>query len=380
MSINRTIAHFDLDSFFVSVEILLDPSLKGKPVMVGGGERGVVSSCSYEARAMGVHSAMPSAKAKQLCPQGIFVKSHFSEYSHYSRMVTKIIADAAPLYEKASVDEFYVDLTGMDKFFHPLDWTIALRKKIMDETGLPISFGLASNKMMAKIATNKAKPNGYLQIPFGSEQQFLAPLSVSEIPGVGVHTSEVLKSRGYHFIKDIFKAGELAMEELFGNWGKSLWEKSKGEHNGIVTPFHESKSISSEHTFSDNISDKVEIRKELVRLLEKIAFELRTDGKKAACVAVKIRYPNFETKSVQTTIAATDADDEFIPIVMALFNKLYNKKDPIRLLGVKLSDFKTDGIQGNIFNDSEKKKKLYNAIDNVKTKFGKASVKRGSSL
>ncbi len=348
--------------------------------MVGGAERGVVSSCSYEARAMGVHSAMPSAKAKQLCPQGIFVKSHFSEYSKYSRMVTKIIADAAPLYEKASVDEFYIDLTGMDKFFKPLEWTIALRKKIMDDTGLPISFGLASNKMMAKIATNKAKPNGYLQIPPGSEQQFLAPLSVSEIPGVGAHTSEVLKSRGYFFIKDIFNVGEAAMEELFGNWGRSLWEKSKGEHNGVVTPFHESKSISSEHTFSDNISDKIEIRKELVRLLEKIAFELRTDGKKAACVAVKIRYPNFETKSVQTTIAATDADDEFIPIVMALFNKLYNKKDPIRLLGVKLSDFKTDGIQGSIFNDSEKKKKLYSAIDNVKTKYGKSSVKRGSSL
>lgn len=379
MSQHRTIAHFDLDSFFVSVEILLDPTLKGKPVMVGGGERGVVSSCSYEARAMGVHSAMPSAKAKQLCPDGIFVKSHFAEYSHYSRTVTNIIAAAAPLYQKASVDEFYVDLTGMDKFFDPLEWTITLRKKIMEETGLPISFGLASNKMMAKIATNRAKPNGYLQIPMGSEQKFLAPLSVSEIPGVGAHTTEVLKSRGYYKMEDVFLAGEDEMFSLFGNWGKELWAKSKGEHNSLVTPFHESKSVSSERTFSENVSDTNFLRKELVRLTEKISFELRTDGKKAACVAVKIRYPNFETKSVQTTITATDADDEFIPIVVSLFHKLYNKKDPVRLIGVRLSDFKTDAIQGSIFNDAEKKKKLYTAIDNVKNKFGKGSVKRASS-
>ena len=375
----RTIAHFDLDSFFVSVEILLDPSLKGKPVMVGGGDRGVVSSCSYEARAMGVHSAMPSAKAKQLCPEGIFVKSHFAEYSHYSRMVTSIIAAAAPLYEKASVDEFYVDLTGMDKFFKPLQWTIALREKIMQETGLPISFGLASNKMMAKIATNKAKPNGYLQIPHGSEQKFLAPLSIKEIPGVGAYASEVLNSRGYHTIGNIFLAGKEKMLAVFGNWGGVLWAKSKGEHDALVTPFHESKSVSSERTFSENLHDTELLRKELVRLTEKISFELRTDGKKAACVTVKIRYPNFETKTAQTTIAATDADDEFIPIVVKLFDKLYNKKDPIRLVGVRLSDFKTDAIQGSIFNDAEKKKKLYTAIDSVKNKFGKESVKRASS-
>ncbi len=375
----RTIAHFDLDSFFVSVEILLDPSLKGKPVMVGGGERGVVSSCSYEARAMGVHAAMPSAKAKQLCPNGIFVKSHFSEYSRYSRMVTAIIAEVAPLYEKASVDEFYVDLTGMQKFFNPLEWTVQLREKIMKETGLPISFGLASNKMMAKIATNKAKPNGYLQIPHGSEQQFLAPLAVDEIPGVGDHTSEVLKARGYKKINDIFSAGEGAMSELFGKWGKELWAKAKGEHYGEVTPFHEAKSVSSERTFSENLSNADEMRKELVRLTEKISFELRTDGKKAACVAVKVRYPNFETKSIQTTVAATDADDEIIPIVVSLFKKLYNKKDSVRLLGVRLSDFKTDAIQGSIFNDAEKKKKLYTAIDKVKNKYGTGSVKRASS-
>ncbi|RYG45573.1 MAG: DNA polymerase IV, partial [Chitinophagaceae bacterium] len=168
----RIIAHFDLDSFFVSVEVLKDPSLKGKPVIVGGKDRGVVAACSYEARKYGIHSAMPSKQAQLLCPDAIFIKGSFADYSHYSRKVTSIIAAEAPLFEKASIDEFYIDLTGMDKYFEPLQWTISLRKKIMDETGLPISFGLSSNKMMAKIATNQAKPNGYLYLSDGKEKDF----------------------------------------------------------------------------------------------------------------------------------------------------------------------------------------------------------------
>ena len=375
----RIIAHFDLDSFFVSVEVLNDPSLKGKPVIVGGKERGVVAACSYEARKFGIHSAMPSRKAQVLCPDAIFIKGHYSEYSRYSRWVTQIIAAKAPLFEKASVDEFYLDLTGMGKFFDPLQWTIDLRNEIIRETGLPISFGLAANKLMAKIATNKAKPNGYLQVPFGKEKEFLAPLSVSEIPGVGEQTKLVLHSLGIFTINEIYKAGENFLEEKLGKWGTDLWQKSQGIHNREVSSYHEAKSISSENTFDENKTDQVFIKAELVRLTEKICFELRQDGKVAGCVALKIRYPDFETNSRQTTIPYTNADDEIIPVVKNLFQKLYRKGMPIRLLGVRLSELTNDAVQTNLFSDAGRKVELYKAIDGVKNRFGKISVKRASS-
>ena len=375
----RIIAHFDLDSFFVSVEVLNDPSLKGKPVIVGGKDRGVVAACSYEARKYGIHSAMPSKKAQQLCPDAIFIKGTYSEYSRYSRWVTGIIAEKAPLFEKASVDEFYLDLTGMDRFFNPLEWTIALRKEIISKTGLPISFGLASNKLLAKIATNKAKPNGYLQIPSGKEKEFLAPLPASEIPGVGDQTKLVLQSMGIFTINDIFLAGEQVLEERLGKWGIDLWQKSQGVHHGVVSPFHEAKSISSENTFEENKTDLNFLKAELVRLTEKICYELRHDGKVAGCVAVKIRYPDFETSSRQTTIPYTSADDEIIPVVKALFSKLHKKGEAVRLLGVKLSELTNDAVQTNLFSDTERKADLYKAIDNVKDRFGRIIVKRASS-
>jgi len=375
----RIIAHFDLDSFFVSVEVINDPSLKGKPVIVGGKDRGVVAACSYEARKFGIHSAMPSKKAQQLCPQAIFVKGHHSEYSRYSRWVTQIIASKAPLFEKASVDEFYLDLTGMDKFFNPLQWTIDLRKEIMNETGLPISFGLASSKLLAKIATNKAKPNGYLQIPFGKEKDFLAPLSATEIPGVGEQTKLVLQGMGIFTINDIYTAGEKMLEERLGKWGTDLWQKSQGIHHSEVTPYHEAKSISSENTFEENKTDITFLKAELVRLTEKICYELRQDGKVAGCIAVKIRYPDFETTTRQTTIPYTSADDEIILVVKDLFLKLYKKGMAVRLLGVRLSELTNDAVQTNLFNDTERKADLYKAIDEVKNRFGKIIVKRASS-
>jgi DNA polymerase-4 len=375
----RIIAHFDLDSFFVSVEIINNPSLKGLPVIVGGQERGVVSTCSYEARKFGVHSAMPSSKARQLCPQGIFVKGNYAEYSKYSKWVTDIIASEAPLFEKASVDEFYIDLTGMEKFFKPLQWTINLRERIIKETGLPISFGFASNKMMAKMATNQAKPNGYLQIPFGKEKDFLAPLPASEIPGVGAQSKLILQSMGIHTINDIYKAGEAALEERLGKMGVDLYHKSQGLHTREVSPYHEAKSISSENTFNENISDSKFLNAELVRLTEKICYELRKDAKVAGCVAIKLRFADFETITRQTSIPYTCADDEIIPMVKALFDKTYKKGTPIRLIGVKLSELTEDAVQTSLFSDVEKKNDLYKAIDNVKDRFGKTFVKRASS-
>lgn len=375
----RIIAHFDLDSFFVSVEVLNNPSLKGKPVFVGGSERGVVSSCSYEARKFGIHSGMPSKKALQLCPQAIALKGSYADYGKFSRWVTNIIAAKAPLFQKASVDEFYLDLTGMDTFFNPLQWTIDLRQQIIDETQLPISFGMGSNKMIAKMATNEAKPNGYLQVPFGKEKEFLASLPVNKIPGVGDQTYEILKAMGIYTINDISLQTKEVLEERLGKWGTDLWNKSFGLHNSEVRQYREAKSISSENTFNENKTDPVFLMSELVRLTEKIAFELRQDGKAAGCVAVKIRYPDFETTSRQTTIPLTCADDEIIPVVKELFHKLYKKGKPIRLLGVRLSELTNEAVQANLFNNVERKNDLYKAIDDVKNRFGKMKLKRASS-
>lgn len=374
----RIIAHFDLDSFFVSVEVLKDPALKGKPVIVGGRERGVVAACSYEARKFGIHSAMPSRQALLLCPHATFIKGSYADYSHYSRKVTSIIAAESPLFEKASIDEFYIDLTGMDTYFEPLQWTIGLRKKIIDETGLPISFGLAANKMMAKIATNQAKPNGYLYLPAGKEKDFLSSLPVEEIPGVGKHTKSVLHAMGIFRISTLQETPEKILEERFGKWGTELWQKSQGIHLGEVSSWHEAKSISTENTFPENLLKVEDIKKELVRQAEKVCYELRCDGLVAGCVAVKIRYPDFETVSKQTTVAYTSADDEIIPVLKELFAKLYKRGTPVRLLGVRLTDLTKDAVQTSLFSDAERKNKLYKAVDSIKGRFGTSKLKRAS--
>src|ERR1700712_1315106 len=246
----RYIAHFDLDSFFVSVEVLQNPALKDKPVIVGGSrERGVAAAASYAARKYGVHSAMPIAKALQLCPDAIVVKGTRGAYSHYSGWVTEIIAAKAPLFQKASIDEFYIDLTGMDKFFDVYQWTIELRQEIIDKTKLPISFALASNKLVAKIATDEAKPNGYLFIQHGKEKDFLAPLPVKKIPGVGGHTLSVLNEMGIEYIGDILQLSKNELENRLGKWGADLWNKAQGLHYGSVAEWREAKSISTENTF-----------------------------------------------------------------------------------------------------------------------------------
>ena len=373
----RYIAHYDLDSFFVSVEVLNNPDLKGKPVIVGGSrERGVVSTCSYEARKFGVRSAMPMKQALQLCPQAIVARGTRGEYSRYSRWVTDIIAAKAPLFEKASIDEFYVDLTGMDKFFNPYQWAIDLRQEIIDATQLPISFGLGANKMIAKIATDEAKPNGYLFVQPGMEKQFLAPLPVNKFSGVGQHTFHKLKSMNIHLIGDIFKYTEAQMEHALGKWGIELYQKAQGLHFGEVHAYHEAKSISTENTFEENISNTEDLLRELVRMTEKVAYELRQDEKLTGCIAVKIRYPDFETTSRQTTINYTFRDDELIPIATDLFHKLWRKGQPVRLLGVRLSELTNHAVQGSLFDDAEKKNNLYKAIDDVKNKFGKAKLQK----
>ena len=377
----RYIAHFDLDSFFVSVEMLLDPSLLGKAVVVGGSrDRGVVTTCSYEARKFGVRSAMPMRKAMELCPHAIIVKSSYGQYAKYSAWVTNIIASNAPLYEKASIDEFYIDLTGMDTFFNPLEWTIKLRQTIMDETGLPISFGLATNKLVAKIATDEAKPNGYLFVTPGKEKEFLAPLPVEKLGGVGKKSHQTLLGLGIYTIGDILKYDGMLLEKALGKWGTQLIRQANGLSDSVVSPHRESKSISAENTFEENTSDLEILLAQLVGQAERVAYELRQEKKFATCVAIKFRNANFETSTRQITIPATIADSDIIKAATDLFTKLYVPGTMVRLLGVRLAGLTDTGAQTNLFDNKTEQHALYDAIDAVKNKFGKSVLRKARTI
>ncbi|MGB3007632.1 MAG: DNA polymerase IV [Chitinophagaceae bacterium] len=364
------IAHFDLDSFFVSVEIRNNPSLKGKPVLVGGYERGVVAACSYEARKFGIHSAMPMKKAMQLCPQAIITNSSRDQYSKYSRWVTDIIAAKVPLFEKASIDEFYIDLTGMDKFFGVSKYTKDLRLHITEETGLPISCGLSSARFISKMATNEAKPNGFLEIPHGKEIEFLWPLGIEKINGVGKQTEQHLKSYGIYTIEDLAKTSIEHLEKIAGKWGEALWHKAHGRGSTAITTDWEQKSMSHENTFDSDFADIDFLHKELVRLTEKTAYSLREDEKMAGCITVKIRYSDFETTSRQETIDYTALDDVLIAKVKELFNKSYQKNRPVRLLGVRFSHMIPITMQMSLFENNIEKLNLYKAVDDIKDRFG----------
>ena len=377
----RYIAHFDLDSFFVSVEMLQDPSLLGKAVVVGGSrDRGVVTTCSYEARKFGVRSAMPMRKAMELCPHAIIVKSSYGLYAKYAAWVTNIIAANAPLYEKASIDEFYIDLTGMDTFFNPLEWTIRLRQTIMDETGLPISFGLATNKLVAKIATDEAKPNGYLFVTPGKEKEFLAPLLVEKLGGVGKKSHQTLLGLGIYTIGDILKYDGVLLEKALGKWGSQLIRQANGLSDSVVSPHRESKSISAENTFEENTLDVDILLAQLVGQAERVAFELRQEKKYATCVAIKFRNANFETSTRQITIPATIADSDIIKAATDLFTKLYVPGTMVRLLGVRLAGLTDTGAQTNLFDNKTEQHALYEAIDSVKNKFGKSVLRKARTI
>ena len=377
----RHIAHFDLDAFFVSVELLKNPHLKGKPLIVGGdGKRGIVAACSYEARKFGIQSAMPSLTAKRLCPDAIFLKGSYHEYSKYSRMVTQIIADSVPLYEKASIDEFYIDLTGMDKFFGVSQYTRALREKIIRETGLPISYGLSTSKLVSKMATNEAKPNGYLEVPAGKETAFLWPLTVDKIPGVGKQTQIELHNIGIYTIEQIAKTPVDQLEYRFGKWGKKLWEKAHGISGSVVEQYSEQKSLSHENTFHEDGNDIHFLHGELVRLTEKAAYDLREESKLTGCVTIKLRYADFKTVSKQEVIDYTALDNVLMAKVKDLFNKLYKKGEKVRLLGVRFSHLVPMTVQMSLFDDAIEKLELFKAVDGIKNQFGSGAVMKATSL
>jgi DNA polymerase-4 len=380
MPLINYIAHFDLDAFFVSVELLKKPELRGKPLIVGGdGQRGIVAACSYEARKYGIQSAMPAMTAKRLCPHAIFLKGSYHEYSTYSRLVTNIIASSVPNYEKASIDEFYVDMSGMDKFFGVSQYTKGLREKIMNQTGLPISYGLSTSKLVSKMATNEAKPNGYLEIPAGKETAFLWPLSVDKIPGVGKQTVTELQSMGILSIEQLAKTPPDQLEYSFGKWGKRMWQKAHGIDDNPVEPYSEQKSLSHENTFHEDGNDINFLHKELVRLCEETAYDLREEKKLTGCVTVKIRYADFETVSRQEVIDYTALDDVLVAKVKSLFNKLYRKGNKVRLLGVRFSHLIPFTVQMNLFDQSVEKLQLYKTIDKIKSQFGHDVITKGTT-
>ena len=377
----KTILHLDLDTFYVSVERIINTELKNKPLLVGGtSDRGVVAACSYETRGFGVHSGMPMKMAKELCPEAVVIRGNAGTYSKYSDVVTDIIKEHVPIFEKSSIDEFYADLSGMDRFFGCYKYATEMRQKIIRETGLPISFGLSVNKVVSKVATNEAKPNNQLKIDFGLEKPFLAPLSIKKIPMVGDKTYQTLRNLGIRQVKTIQDMPMDIMQRVLGANGRLIWKRANGIDNTPVIPFHDRKSISNERTFDRDTIDVIKLRGILIAMTENLAYQLRRGDKLTACIAVKIRYSDFNTYSKQSRIPYTSADHVLIPKILELFDSLYNKRMLVRLIGIRFSHLVSGNYQINLFEDTEETLSLYKAMDHVRNRFGCRSVVRASAM
>jgi DNA polymerase IV len=378
---HRSIIHMDLDSFFVSVERLQNDYFVGKPLLIGGGsDRGVVASCSYEARAFGVHSAMPMRLAKQLCPEAIVVRGDMERYSQYSQMVTEIVHESVPSYEKSSIDEFYVDLTGMEKFFGCMKLATELKARIRKETGLPISFGLSENKTVSKVATNESKPDGQRQIAYGTERGFLSPLTVDKIPMVGDKTAYTLRKMGVQKIQTLQQVPVEMLSAVFGKMGRVISEKANGIDRTPIVPNSERKSISTENTFEQDTIDVKKLESILVAMTEQLAFKLRKEQQLTSCVTVKIRYSDFDTHTLQRKMSYTSADHVLIPTVKELFKKAYSRRMLIRLIGVRFSSLVHGNYQINLFEDTQEGIRLYQAMDLLRNKHGDKAVVRAVGM
>lgn len=377
----RTIIHLDLDTFFVSVERLQDAALMGKPVIIGGlSDRGVVASCSYEARRFGVHSAMPMKMALNLCRDAAVIRGDMDLYSRYSRLVTAVIAERAPVYEKASIDEHYIDITGMDRFFGSSIWAHELRHRIISETGLPISLGLSVNKTVSKIATGEAKPNGEKEVGSLQVQPFLNPLSIRKIPLVGPKNYQLLRSMGVSTIGTLSAIPPPMMESLLGKTGLEIHRRANGIDLSPVVPYAEEKSISSERTFETDTIDIRMMEQLITAMTEKLAFKLRKHQKLASVVTVKIRYANYDTHTLQKKLPYTSLDHVLIETARELFHRLYERRMLIRLIGVKLGGLIGGVQQLDLFDNNEKMIQLYRQMDNIRLRFGASSVRRASGI
>jgi DNA polymerase-4 len=378
---NKQIVHLDLDTFFVSVERLTNSKLIGRPIIIGGiSDRGVVASCSYEARQYGVHSAMPMKMARNLCGNAVVIRGDMDRYSKYSHMVTDIIAERAPLYEKASIDEHYLDITGMDRFFGCLQWTKELRRTIIKETGLPISFGLSANKTVSKIATGEAKPNGELMVEVMDIPPFLGPLSIRKIPMIGPKTYQLLRSMGVLTIKTLREIPPTMVEKVLGKNGQELWKKANGIDPTPVKPYSEQKSMSAERTFEQDTIDMQMLNNTLAAMVEKLAFQLRKEQKLTSVVTIKIRYANFDTHTVQKKLGYTAFDHVLLKSAKELFAKLYDRRMLIRLIGVKFSGLVHGAQQLNLFEDTPEMVNLYLAMDNIRKLYGVKAVRKAAGF
>ncbi len=378
---DRTIVHMDLDTFFVSCERLINSELNGLPLIIGGAsDRGVVASCSYEARVFGVRSAMPMKHALRLCPQAKVVKGDMELYSKQSKLVTEVIEEQAPVMEKASVDEFYLDISGMDKFFGCSKWTNELIQKVMKETGLPMSFGLSVNKTVSKMATTEGKPLGKIEVNKAFIKPFLNPLSIKKIPMLGTVTFQLLSRIGIRKIETLSEMPVEMLLSLLGKNGKELWKKANGIDDTPVEPYTERKSISTEHTFEQDTIDIIRIKGILVGMVEKLGFQLRNEQWLTSIVTVKIRYANFDTETKQSKISFTSCDHILIEKVNALFDALFQRRMRLRLIGIRMSGLVHGSYQINLFEDTTEQIQLYEAIDKIKKRFGEKSIQRSVGL
>jgi DNA polymerase-4 len=378
---DRAVVHMDLDSFFVSVERLRDDRLLGKPVIVGGlSDRGVVAACSYETRTFGVRSAMPMKMALKLCPDAIVLRGDFEAYTQYSDAVTSLVMAEAPVVEKASIDEFYLDMTGMERFFGTYQFATNLRQKIHKETGLQMSFGLSVNKTVSKVATNFVKPAGQYQVHPGEEKAFLAPMPVGKIPMIGAVTAQQLRNMGISHVGSLSQMPLKLLERTFGKSGIQLWERANGIDLRPVVPYSEQKSLSKEITFEQDTTDVGLIRRILGSLTEQLAYDLRQAGQCSSCVTVKVRYSNFDTHTRQITLPATASDHLLIPAVRDLFERLYDRRLLIRLIGVRFSKLLQGQEQLGLFDQGARLVPLYGAMDLLRNRYGDFSVLRASGL
>jgi DNA polymerase-4 len=377
----KQIAHIDQDAFFVSVEVKKNSKLLGLPVIIGGSsDRGVVASCSYEARKYGIHSAMPSKMAKQLCPHAIFIRGDMEEYSRYSHMVTDILRQKVPVLEKASIDEHYIDMAGMDRFHGCLKYARELKELVIKESGLPISFGLSVNKTVSKMATNECKPDGGLFVAQAEVKNFLNPLSIKKIPGLGKSTYIKLSEMG---VRKIYTLSQIPQEQMFkvlGSNGVSLWQKANGIDNSPVVPYREQKSIGKQHTFEQDSINFNDIKILIASMVIELAYELRKQQKLTACITITIRYANFETVSQQAQIPYTALDAYLIERAKALFDKAYTRRMLIRLVGVKLSNLVNGFEQINLYGAGEEQYNLCQAMDKIRNRFGEKAITVASTL
>ncbi len=376
-----TIFHLDLDAFFVSVERLLDPSLEGKPVVVGGDPqgRGVVAACSYEARSYGLHSGMPIRAAFKLCPYGVYLHGHHKEYVRYSHSVKNILEQYAPVVEQASIDECYMDFTGCEKIYGSLfSFASFLQNEIAVKTGLPCSIGIGSNKTLAKIGSDCMKPRGITYIIPGMAKEFLEPMPVETIPGVGKVMLRDLNSKGIYKIGDITKLPSDYFSAAYGKFGTALWHKAHGEGTEYLTVEHGQKSISKETTFDEDVTSKEKLKSVLFELAGRVCQTLRDYNFQAATINIKLRYSDFQTLMRAKTIKPTDDDRVVFDTAWDIMQKANTRRIAVRLIGVGVSKLNSFAEQELLFEDeAAKRKKLFSAVNQLRGKYDYKIIRMG---